>query len=58
MPVEILEIVVRANVQEQGAAQNIAATGNPGEEDNFQRQQLIEECVEQVLEVLRRREER
>lgn len=58
MPVEILEIVVRANVQEQGTPATAAITGNANEDDNFQRQQLIEEAVEQMLEVLRRREER
>lgn len=58
MPVEILEIVVRANVQEQGTTAAAAITGNANEDDNFQRQQLIEEAVEQMLEVLRRREER
>jgi hypothetical protein len=57
MPVEILEIVVRANVQEQGAAP-AAATTNANEDDNFQKQQLIEQAVEQMLEVLRRKEER
>jgi hypothetical protein len=58
MPVEILEIVVRANVQEQDAALLPGAMDNAAEDDNFQRQQLIEECVEQVLEILRRKEER
>ena len=58
MPVEILEIVVRANVQEQAATPGAATTGNTGEDDNFQKQQQIEEAVEQMLEVLRRKEER
>ena len=57
MPVEILEIVVRANVQEQNAAPEAAAT-NANENGNVQKQQLIEEAVEQMLEVLRRKEER
>lgn len=57
MSVEILEIIVRANVQEQGAAAT-ASAGNAGADDNFQQQQIIEECVEQVLEILRRKEER
>lgn len=56
MPVEILEIVVRANVQEPGAT--VATAANTGQESDFQQQQLIEEAVEQMLEVLRRREER
>lgn len=57
MPVEILEIVVRANVQEPGSAA-AGATGNAVEGDQFERQQMIEEAVEQMLEVLRRKEER
>jgi hypothetical protein len=58
MPVEILEIIVRANVQEQGTAASAAPGDNVHEEDNFNRQQIIEECVEQVLEILHRKEER
>lgn len=58
MPVEILEIVVRANVQEPETTPTPSPTDNGTENDNFKRQQLIEECVEQVLEILRRKEER
>ena len=58
MPVEILEIIVRANIQEPGIVPETSREGNGGEEDNFKRQQLIEEAVEQMLEVLRRKEER
>lgn len=58
MPVEILEIVVRANIQEPAAANSSGPGGGAGEDDNFNRQQLIEECVEQVLEILRRKQER
>jgi hypothetical protein len=58
MPVEILEIVVRANIHEPGATPAATPELQNGEEDNFKRQQLIEEAVEQMLEVLRRREER
>jgi len=58
MPVEILEIVVRANIQEPGAAPAATPEAGNGEEDNFKRQQLIEEAVEQMLEMLRRKEER
>ena len=57
MPVEILEIVVRANVQEQQAAPQSASTGAGGDND-FAKQQLVEEAVEQMLEVQRRKEER
>lgn len=58
MPVEILEIVVRANVQEPGTIPTPSPTDNSVEKDNFKRHELIEECVEKVLEILRRREER
>lgn len=58
MPVEILEIIVRANVQEQGSPPALPVSGNATAEDNFNRQQFIEECVEQVLEILRHKEER
>ena len=58
MPVEILEIIVRANVQEQGTAEATASPGNSTEGDNFQQQAIVEECVEQVLEILRHRTER
>lgn len=58
MPVEILEIVVRANVQEPETTPTPLPTDNSIGDNNFQRQQLIEECVEQVLEILRHKEER
>lgn len=58
MPVEILEIVVRANVQEPETTPTPSPTDNSIGDNNFQRQQLIEECVEQVLEILRHKEER
>jgi hypothetical protein len=57
MPVEILEIVVRANVQEQPAHNTTAASNGAGPGE-VQQQQIIEEAVEQMLEILRRKEER
>jgi hypothetical protein len=59
MPVEILELIVRANVQEQTQSNTVLpAESNGNEENSFQKNVLLEECVEQVLEILRRREER
>lgn len=58
MPVEILEIVVRANVQEQeNGAVAAPASGNAAD-SGTERQQLIEECVYQVLEIIRHQTER
>ncbi len=58
MPVEILEIIVRANVQELGTDVAATSPANSTEGDNIQQQAIVEECVEQVLEILRHRTER
>jgi hypothetical protein len=58
MPVEILELVVRANVQESANAAVAPAAGNAQQGANMQQQAIIQQCVEQVLEILRNREER
>lgn len=59
MPIEILELVVRANVQEGNDAPAMELTNqSTNESENLPRQQLVEECVMQVLEILKRREER
>jgi hypothetical protein len=58
MPVEILEIVVRANVQEQATTANTASANIAARQNNLPQQQIIEEAVEQMLEILRRKEER
>ena len=58
MPVEILELIVRANVNEQPPAAPVAASGKGQDENSVQKQAIVEECVEQVLEILRRHEER
>jgi len=57
MSVEILELVVRATVNEQPVAAQPA--GNNAQTDSeLQKTILIEQCVEQVLEILRHRDER
>ncbi len=55
MPVEIKELVIRAVVADSPTTSGRAST-RPEDED--ERQALIEECVRQVLQVLRRTEER
>jgi len=57
MPVEILELVVHATVNEQPAVAQSAGT-NAQNDNELQKTTLIEECVEQVLEILRHRDER
>lgn len=55
MPVEIRELVIRAEVgPRQGETQQSAEDAGAGS----QREQLVRDCVEQVMEIIRQREER
>jgi len=54
MPVIVDEIVISVEVANQSASPAAATAGAPPQE----RRALIAECVEQVLDVLRRKEER
>lgn len=58
MPVEILELVVRANVQESSVSSGTSSSGDAQQSANTQQQAIVQQCVEQVLEILRNREER
>lgn len=52
MPIEITEVVIQVSVD--NAANGGAATPAPAADD---RQALVAECVERVLDVLRQRQE-
>lgn len=54
MPIEIRELVIRARVEPPAAAPAAAAPEGGADE----RRDIVAECVEQVLEILRLREER
>ncbi len=53
MPIEIKELVIRATVDTGGADRSSAPA--KGAE---QKQEIVADCVEQVLEILRRKLER
>jgi Family of unknown function (DUF5908) len=53
MPIEIRELVIRARVEPPSSAPSAHAAASEEE-----RRDIVAECVEQVLEILRRREER
>jgi hypothetical protein len=53
MPIEIKELVIRATVDPGAGDVKKAPTG-----DLNAREEIIAECVEQVLEILRRKKER
>ena len=58
MPVEIMELIVRANVQDPASGTSSAGNDESNSDASGHKQALVEECVEQVLEILRRRNER
>jgi hypothetical protein len=59
MPVEIRELVIRATVREADQAKTETARSDVGGgSDAFDTTALVEECVRQVLKILRREKER
>ena len=58
MPIEIRELNIRVSVnqnpQEQGAEQTASVAGQPMPDKDT----LIAECVEQIMEILHNKEER
>jgi hypothetical protein len=57
MPVEIRELVIRAEVEpKQGQGQSQGAGQSPG--GGSDREELVRDCVEQVMEIIRQKEER
>ena len=55
MPIEIRELLIRADVS--GSSGSDARTGN-GRDGSADREEIIEESVRRVLEILQKREER
>jgi hypothetical protein len=51
MPVHIQELIIRATIE-----QDNAGAGAPASES--ERRRLVEDCVEQVLEILKERKDR
>lgn len=58
MPIEIMELVVRAsvgNTNQTGQAGYESGSSDVGEAS---RRQIVQDCVDQVLDILRERQER
>ena len=55
MPVEIRELVIRAEVNPQQGDGKGAGQGSGAVSD---REQIIRDCVEQVMEIIQQKEER
>ena len=58
MPIEILELVVKANISEEPAQQKAAALEEKEDKQLMEKQLLTEEIVEQVLAILHHKAER
>lgn len=64
MPVEIKELHIKISVnapqaeQNTGAGRPVAANSNAGESNQNQREAIVAECVEQVLQILYNKKER
>lgn len=59
MPVEIKELHIRVTVNAaEGKPSEKQTTGNIGKSSDGDRQAIIAECVEQVLEILQNKSER
>ena len=54
MPLEILESIIRINVLDDAKEENSTSEDH----SNVDMQSVVKECVEQVLEVLKEKEER
>ena len=55
MPVEIRELVIRAEVDSRQSQVPELGQGSANASD---REQLVRDCVDQVMEIIRQREER
>ncbi len=56
MPVQIRELQIRTVVKE--AAAQVSAPASAGKNDNAGQDKIVQACVEQVLEILKEKNER
>jgi len=58
MPIEIRELVIKATVEQSQSAGSIAASGKGSQSDSSPGEDVIKECVEKVLAILKEKNER
>lgn len=58
MPIEIRELNIRVSVSQNQPEQGSSPAAGGGQAETLDREELIAECVEQVMELLRLRNER
>lgn len=58
MPLEIRELIIRAKISESESEQSADAPENKGSSPMEDNEDIISECVQQVLEILNNKKER
>jgi len=58
MPIEIKELHIKAVVQEENSSQSNAASNNAASTNNNKTDAIVAQCVEQVLTILKEKQER
>jgi Family of unknown function (DUF5908) len=56
MPVQINEMIIRANIVEHSHSKKETATATP--KNNMDKDEIIKECTEIILEIINRKNER
>ncbi|WP_162996304.1 DUF5908 family protein [Mucilaginibacter celer] len=58
MPIEIRELNIRVSVNQSPAEQDAKPSGSSGGGGGADKDEIIAECVEQILEILKNKNER
>ena len=58
MPIEVRELVIKATVQQSGSAGSSGASASSNNNAVSGNQEIINLCVEKILEILKERNER
>ena len=58
MPIEIKELHIKAVVQEENSSQSNATNGNASSANSNRIDTIVAQCVEQVLTILKEKQER
>lgn len=58
MPIEIRELNIRVSVNQSPAEQDSKPSGGGGGQGGGDKDEIIAECVEQILEILKNKNER
>jgi len=58
MPIEVRQLVIRATVSDEASGKKSPQAGEGSQPPGAKKQDLVAECVDQVMEILREQQER